>query len=1180
MKRNVFHLGAGLLATVALMPFMANGFLEVKDGFKIPDNPDGKAMPAVVRPTGKDRASAKFSKVYAYVHPGNGGEISLCELTPDFTSKLLWKPTFQNDNDRCWFTLSWINNGKICGLAERTTTNGLEKYAYQERSLSNGDLVVSRDIPLSSSTPERWYMTGAYVPSEDRVYGYTPGSVEQFSFCSAPISDITKSSVIKDANVLEYTIALCYNPVDDELYGVNSIGQFVRVGRDGTQSVIMKLDLGNVRTSVNGAMTYSPKDGKYLFQGYGWDNSAIFYWIDAQTKSCVETAALPEPAFFSCLLTPDTGYDEAIPGYGKFINPDFPNGYKAQGKVNYVLPKTTLGGNSLPSKLNYTIKLEENQVASGEAAPGDTVLVEITAPQRGYYKITGFASVGDKDGVPSVMRTFIGNDNPKNPEYVTLNPNTAKLTWTAPTHFVHGAEIKGDITYNVLLNGRMTNPFVKVTEYQFDTDDSPTGIDINGCFKPYWASVKASSGGQQSQEVSSDTLFIGKYMEIPFRLRPEKWESKVFTKNSNRPDSWRWRSALDNDPVSRPYFVSQETFDVLKLPVIRISEAQAGKTFRLQYDAIGQHKDVNLQVYISDDINNLVNYRPVSYKRRIKAEEGHHLEDKDFKTYETFFSVPVAGEYYLSFTHDDEVRWGFLYLSGISLEEVDSLDMAVPGYVNPMKVSTIFGKDMKIEVNFRMPEYLLNGEKMDATETLKAVVRNGDKSVTVEGKPGSNLKTEIEGFAGENTIIVYVERNGKKGAEAVTYADCGMDIPTDVTDFSFTYGEDPQEITVYWNKPTEKGFNGRYVNPDEVEYYFAYDENASTWLWSYDDELDLDNLPEGRTLIRLTQENGLKKDENGRFSYTYRRPEGSALPYRQSMMAVIPANEAGMTIIQRGDAVKDAQGDYAKYQAIDLGVPMQLPFGNPCTDFRYPHACGFYSTEASYYYKQPELWHSNYYAEANTFLGGIMGMPPLLDDNKKGTLYFYSMNDMSKNPVDEGSAVYGWSPFSTKGLSNAYINLELYRYTFSPEAEILLECYGMDQPESVATIAKGDRNGEIFHTAIRIPEKFMDKPWVRAYLKINFKNLLKEPKQVFLFGSYSFDTKSGVSQTHIGEGSVTSTEGGISISGYEGMPVSVYSLSGVPVYSVASASESENVTVPQGVYIVRAGSETVKIVVK
>lgn len=1180
MKKVFSHLGVGLLATAAFIPFVASGFMSGDRGFKIPDSPGRKTMPAVVKPVGKDKASAKFSKVYAYVHPGNGGEISMCELTPDFTSKLLWKPKFTNNSARCWFSLSWIDNGKICGIAERTTTNGLEKYAYQERSLSNGDLVVSRDIPLSPSTPERWYMTGVYVPSEDRVYGYTPGSVEQFSFCSAPAYDITKSSVIKDATSLEYTIALCYNPVDDELYGVNGSGQFVRVGRDGTQYVIMKLEIGNVRASVNGAMVYSPKDGKYLFQGYGWDNSAVFYWIDAQAKSCVETAALPQPAFFSSLLTPDTGYDEAMPGYGKFINPDFPNGYKAQGKVNYVLPKTTLGGNSLPSKLNYTIKLEENQIAYGEAAPGDTVLVEITAPQRGYYKIMGFASVGDKEGAPSVIRTFIGNDNPKNPEYVTLNPNTAKLTWTAPTHFVHGAEIKGDITYNVLLNGRMVNPFIKGTEYQFYTDGSSIGIDINGGFRPYWASVKAASGGQQSQEVSSDTLFIGKYMEIPFMLRPEKWESKVFSKNSNRPDSWKWGSALTDAPASRPYFVSQETADVLRLPVVRISEAQAGKTLRLQYDAIGHHKDVYLQVNISDDINNLVNYRPITYRRRIKAEEEHHLDDSHFKTYETFFSVPAAGEYYLSFKHDDEVRSGFLYLSGISLEEVDSLDMSVPGYVNPLNVSTMFSKNMKIEVNFRMPEYLLNGERMDATETLKAVVRNGDKTVIAEGKPGSNLKVEIEGFAGENTVIVYAERNGKNGAEAVSYAYCGMDIPTDVTNFSFKYGEDPQEVTVYWDKPTEKGFNGRYVNPDEVEYYFAYDDKPAVWLWSYNDELDLDNLPEGKVLIKLTPENGLKKDENGRFSYTYRRPEGSELPYRQSMMAVIPSNEAGMTILKRGDTVKDAQGDYAKYQAIDLGVPMQLPFGNPCTAFSYPHGCGFYQTTADYYYKQDEVWNSNFYVEANTFLGGIMGMPSLLDDDNKGTLYFYSMNEMSKNPVDEGSAVYGWSPFSTKGLSDAYINLELYRYTFSPEAEILLECYGMDQPESVATIAKGHRNGEIFHTAIRVPDKFMDKPWVRAYLKINFKNLLKEPKQAFLFGSYSFDTKSGVSQTHIGEGSITSTEGGISISGYYGKPVNIYSLSGVPVYSTVSASESENVIVPQGVYIVRAASETVKIVVK
>lgn len=135
------------------MPFMANGFLEVKDGFKIPDNPDGKAMPAVVRPTGKDRASAKFSKVYAYVHPGNGGEISLCELTPDFTSKLLWKPTFQNDNDRCWFTLSWIDKGKLCGLAERYTSRGIERYVYEERKLTDGSLVSSSPISLSNATP-------------------------------------------------------------------------------------------------------------------------------------------------------------------------------------------------------------------------------------------------------------------------------------------------------------------------------------------------------------------------------------------------------------------------------------------------------------------------------------------------------------------------------------------------------------------------------------------------------------------------------------------------------------------------------------------------------------------------------------------------------------------------------------------------------------------------------------------------------------------------------------------------------------------------------------------------------------------------------------------------------------------------------------------------------------------
>lgn len=648
---------------------------------------------------------------------------------------------------------------------------------------------------------------------------------------------------------------MCYNATDDEIYAVNAACNFVRIGRDGSQTQIMTVNIPKINISVSGALMYSPKDGKYLFQGLGHDYSAVFYWIDPQAKTCEQAAILPQPAYYTCLISGDDVYAADVPGYGKFVDPDFPNSLQPKGKLSYELPKTTLGGDALSSQLDYTVKLDDNVVASGKAAPGEKVTLEITAPQRGYYRISAFASIGDKQGTPTAMWTFIGNDKPKNPEYVTLNPSNGKLTWQAPTNFVHGGVIdQAGLTYNVFMNGRMQNPYVKDTQYQLN-------INSEGAYNTYWASVKASCLQQQSDEVSTDTLFIGKYLEIPFSLRPEKWEARAFSKNSNRLDTWQHQ----NRDV-RPYFWSQEVNDILRMPVIRVPEAQAGKTFRLCYDAAATGDDEFIQVRISDDFNFLENCRPVSYNNRINKTENHDLEDEDFKSYETFFSVPAAGDYYISFKHDGEKRDGYLYLSNMSLEVVDSLDMSVPGYVNVLETNTLHDKDMKIAVNFMMPNYLLNGQEINASETLKAVVRNGDKTATVEGKPNARVSLEIGGFEGENAVAVYVERGGKKGAESVSYAYCGSDIPTDVTNFSYKYGESPYEMTFYWDKPTEKGFNGRYVNPDEVEYYFAHSE-STFWSWF---DVDLDNLPEDKSLIKLTPENGLKRDGNGRYSWTWK----------------------------------------------------------------------------------------------------------------------------------------------------------------------------------------------------------------------------------------------------------------------------------------------------------------------
>lgn len=58
---------------------------------------------------------------------------------------------------------------------------------------------------------------------------------------------------------------------------------------------------------------------------------------------------------------------------------------------------------------------------------------------------------------------------------------------------------------------------------------------------------------------------------------------------------------------------------------------------------------------------------------------------------------------------------------------------------------------------------------------------------------------------------------------------------------------------------------------------------------------------------------------------------------------------------------------------------------------------------------------------------------------------------------------------------------------------------------------------------------------------------------------------------------ISVTPGTIRVAGAAGMPVEVYTLSGIRVAGVASASESIDFSVGEGIYIVRAPGKSVKV---
>lgn len=113
--------------------------------------------------------------------------------------------------------------------------------------------------------------------------------------------------------------------------------------------------------------------------------------------------------------------------------------------------------------------------------------------------------------------------------------------------------------------------------------------------------------------------------------------------------------------------------------------------------------------------------------------------------------------------------------------------------------------------------------------------------------------------------------------------------------------------------------------------------------------------------------------------------------------------------------------------------------------------------------------------------------------------------------------------------------------------------------------------------SFKFPESMQNHKWAVVYVGAKFA----QPNTYALISNYTM----GVGVTGIGtiwdEGvTVTGQNGNIHVSGCEGMAVSVYGMDGTRKAYSAEAAESLDIAVPAGIYVVKAGNASVKILVK
>ena len=154
-----------------------------------------------------------------------------------------YKPVWTNILSKYGINLTngWIRNGRLCGLGVFDMGGLVAYYNYVEMDLNTGELLEEISVgPDNTRDFGLYYISCAYVPEEDRIYGYTQTTDQSgYRFCSSPADNIGDVTVIRD---LDYSgdraNSFCYNPADDSFYGVTFSGNFVKVDREGTRTFL------------------------------------------------------------------------------------------------------------------------------------------------------------------------------------------------------------------------------------------------------------------------------------------------------------------------------------------------------------------------------------------------------------------------------------------------------------------------------------------------------------------------------------------------------------------------------------------------------------------------------------------------------------------------------------------------------------------------------------------------------------------------------------------------------------------------------------------------------------------------------------------------------------------------------------------------------------------------------
>ena len=708
---------------------------------------------------------------------------------------------------------------------------------------------------------------------------------------------------------------------------------------------------------------------------------------------------------------------------------------------------------------------------------------------------------------------------------LTITPDEAgemiaDVTFTVPTTQLDGAPLTGDLTASVYRDG------VEPAVAQFPvavggnaswTDNTVEGVGVH----TYTVAISNESG--EGKRVSAEA-FIGVYTptytntfdtEADARFFYTVNDSSIYSSNEYR---WIWSSYNQNLALGGyGYFVQHPTENIwLYMPAIKLEKDMVYTyAFNWTYSSYNQ---------------TCPGYAGIGMGTNPDAQTVYP-DQLPFTNYgekvliENEVIATETGKYYPSILMVADVASSYISpsIDDISITLVGSA--FAPYSVENLVVEHDLTGLLKVNFAFNAPSVDYAQRPLEGPLTVY-IYRAGSAIplMTFENvEPGQALEwVDEQPLRGNNSYIVVAENSYGRGKASTADVFAGVDVPLAVGNYWIRGNEDNQQAILTWDAP-EGGVNGGVLDGSLTYTIVEYFPDGAT--------------PEEQMVILGT---------TTETTFTVEREPSTEM--EMHYYAVIPSTSAGV-----GQAVIDD---------IVLGQLKPVPFNES--------------------FENAILSTTGWVADA--------------DVANYGTIW-YILNDgdeMTSQDGDNGYALcyngnyyssYHWSDLITPKVqidpSKRYM-LSFWAYTGYPSSSAILPTLVVSQSiddapyEELITIdvTQGNNEWEYFEIPLTGTE-------LAHFAKVSFRGYMSTMSERIWLDNISItamETPSGIDELTSRE-QVAVVKGGISIDGFEGQQVRVYSIDGRQV-SAFVADGSKTLPVAPGIYIVTVGKQAYKVSVR